>query len=513
MHIDIITNNPFRILGVFSNASARDIAANIHRISAYQRVNRDVSFSPDLAGMLGKCNRTTNSVAQAQTEINLPQDKIKYALFWFVKSDVADEIAINHLAVGNVDKAKEIFRKGRNFSSKINLGVLSFIQSDYVTCVKQIESVIEDDLDRDNFVKSVCGVTYSVDRTTLNSIFIEEMWQLVSPEQLLEIYSSITGLSSETKSYVRKKVVDGYIDKIESELSTAQNVNSKDSHASYDAGVRLMNNTKTVLSKLKSVLGSNDMQFTRISDKLANQILQCGINYFNNTPESKSTSISKAYTLQNYAGQIAVGQMAKDRCKKNLAILDSLKEEAKIESDLNYIANQLKSSLLTSINDAIYMVQRCKPHLLSIRNVLGSDNETYLSISDMVASRAVAVSIDKVNADQQRLSNAHAAYSYTIVSTLGTTKSDIEASISLFNNVQQMDLSPKMRQHVNSNKKTLLSLKGSIESLSSLASPRSSSSGYSGYSGSYSSSSSEGSGCMVIILALIILGCLGGLLI
>ena len=282
MHIDIITNNPFRILGVFSNASARDIAANIHRISAYQRVNRDVSFSPDLAGMLGKCNRTTNSVAQAQAEINLPQDKIKYALFWFVKSDAADEIAINHLAVGNVDKAKEIFRKGRNFSSKINLGVLSFIQSDYVTCVKQIESVIEDDLDRDNFVKSVCGVTYSVDRTTLNSIFIEEMWQLVSPEQLLEIYSSITGLSSETKSYVRKKVVDGYIDKIESELSTAQNVNSKDSHASYDAGVRLMNNTKTVLSKLKSVLGSNDMQFTRISDKLANQILQCGINYFNN---------------------------------------------------------------------------------------------------------------------------------------------------------------------------------------------------------------------------------------
>ena len=131
----------------------------------------------------------------------------------------------------------------------------------------------------------------------------------------------------------------------------------------------------------------------------------------------------------------------------------------------------------------------------------------------MVASRAVAVSIDKVNADQQRLSNAHAAYSYMIVSTLGTTKSDIEASISLFNNVQQMDLSPKMRQHVNSNKKTLLSLKGSIESLSSLASPRSSSSGYSGYSGSYSSSSSEGSGCMVIILALIILGCLGGLLI
>lgn len=515
--MNIIKDNPFRVLGVYSNASARDIAANTHRISAYQRVGKETTFPTDLVGMLGKCDRTVERIADAQAKINLQSDKIKYALFWFIKGDAADDIAINNIAAGNIDKGKSIWGRGRNYSFKINLGVLSLIQQDYQTAVHQISSVINNDNDRQNFVKSICGETFHIEKSSLSDMFIDGMLEMIDPERLLSIYNAFgEDMSSTTR--LKSRVAEQYVDKIETEISTAQGVNANNASESYNAGVKLMNNTKTPLQKLRSIIGSNDIKYTRLADRLANQILQCGINYFNNTSESKSTSISKAYTLQQYAGQIAVGQVAKDRCKKNLEILNNLKEEAKIETDLNYIADQIKSlSSYSSIQTAIDMVKNCKPHLISIKNVLGSNNETYLNISNAVANQALAVSINKINADQNRLTSRVELYSGSILSIIQTTKSDIEASLRLFNNIQELDMTPSMRQHVSSNRATLISLRDTVNSLYS-SMTGSSYGGYSGrssggYSGSYSGGSSSGSGCMVVIVALIIFGCIGALLI
>jgi hypothetical protein len=515
--MNIIKDNPFRILGICTNASARDIAANTHRISAYQRVGKETTFPTDLVGLLGKCERTEDKIADAQAKINLQSDKIKYALFWFIKGDAADEIAINNISAGNIDKGKNIWGRGRYYSFKINLGVLSLIQQDYQTAVRQISSVINNDNDRQIFVKSICGDTFHIDKSSLSDMFVEGMLEMVDPEKLLSVYNTIEEDMSAT-TRLKNRVAEQYVDKIDSEMSTAQVVNANNASESYNAGVRLMNNTKTALQKLRSIVGSNDIKYTRLADRLANQILQCGINYFNNTTESKSTSISKAYTLQQYAGQIAVGQVAKDRCKKNLEILNNLKEEAKIETDLNYIANQIKSlSSYSSIQTAIDMVKNCKPHLISIKSVLGSNNETYLNISNAVANRALAISIDKINADQNRLTSRIDLYAGSISTIIETTKSDIEASLRLFNNIQELDMTPQMRQHVSSNRSTLISLRDSINSLYSSITG-SSYGGYSGrssggYSGDYSSGSSSGSGCMVVVVALIIFGCIGALLI
>ena len=163
------------------------------------------------------------------------------------------------------------------------------------------------------------------------------------------------------------------------------------------------------------------------------------------------------------------------------------------------------------------MVKNCKPHLISIKSVLGSNNETYLNISNAVANRALAISIDKINADQNRLTSRIDLYAGSISTIIETTKSDIEASLRLFNNIQELDMTPQMRQHVSSNRSTLISLRDSINSLYSSITG-SSYGGYSGrssggYSGDYSSGSSSGSGCMVVVVALIIFGCIGALLI
>ncbi len=45
---------------------------------------------------------------------------------------------------------------------------------------------------------------------------------------------------------------------------------------------------KTILSLLKSLLGTSDLKYKAVADQLANEIMQCGIDYFNESQENDS---------------------------------------------------------------------------------------------------------------------------------------------------------------------------------------------------------------------------------
>lgn len=81
----LIEQNPFRILGVYANARPADIVANCDDMEAYLSVGQSVSFDLDFDNLMPAVERTQKTVAQAKSKINLPKDKLKYALFWFVK--------------------------------------------------------------------------------------------------------------------------------------------------------------------------------------------------------------------------------------------------------------------------------------------------------------------------------------------------------------------------------------------------------------------------------------------
>lgn len=416
--MNIIENNPFRILGVYSNASAREIAANVHRISAYLSVKREVSFPQDLAEMLGKCARTEDNVAEAQAKINLPKDKIKYALFWLPKEDSID------------------------FAENIKQGVTYLIQKDYKEGIEQILSVINHDSQRDKFTKYICGETFEIGKDELLGMFIDGMCSIIPSEQLLSVFNTIAN-TAHIKVLLRDKVAKPYIDKIEDELDSAQRVRSNDSETSYNAGMRLMNNIKSPLQKLKTLLGMSDSQYARVADRVANQILQCGINYYNSASTPTRFIINKVMTLQRYAAQIAVGQIVKDRCTKNIDILnktlvnlppEGVEEEVnriymyldsyrKRESSQNHDENEthgrpyLGSLLygLGSMDDSIdrvkslnkednikverskKLLENVKGDLMSIKSKLGQESSYYLKISTSVISVAMNGIINAVN--------------------------------------------------------------------------------------------------------------------
>ena len=127
--MNIINNNPFRLLGVFANSPKRDIVANKGKATAFLKVNRSVEYPLDLKGILPSLSRTLEMMNEAESHLAIAKEQIKYAQFWFLKMTQLDEIAFNHLFAGKIDESISIWSKQDNISSLQNKMVCYLIKN------------------------------------------------------------------------------------------------------------------------------------------------------------------------------------------------------------------------------------------------------------------------------------------------------------------------------------------------------------------------------------------------
>lgn len=392
-----ISDNPFRILGVFSNASAKDIAGNKSKLQAYLRVNREVSFQIDNAVTM-PLSRSAESVEKALSEINLPQDKIKHALFWFVKGSSIDEMAVMHLAAGNTEKFIELLNLKEDYASVINKSVYELACKDFGPAIADMATVIHYDDKRIPFVKAVCGDAFLISEDDLSHLYIDTLYECFPNEDWRDLFLSY-GESSYDDDYISEKIVGKPISEINSEIAKAKNVARGDAQANLNAGKQLINKTKDNISLLKQILGETDSQYQIVADKLALQILQNGINYFNNVDDADG--IDNAMMVQSYAMNMAVGKVAKDRCKENVNILHDIKDKlppasCRIHDDIikKNIATAIRSKTCDS---AIQLIKSSFIYLQSIKAEVGATNIYYLRTSTEVAMVALGLVIDDFN--------------------------------------------------------------------------------------------------------------------
>ena len=95
--LKIVQNNPYRVLGVCSNAPTAERLANSRKLNAFLKVNKEVSFPLDLTHLLPSLERTIDGMNAANNSINLPKDQLKFALFWFISSSAIDKMALEYL--------------------------------------------------------------------------------------------------------------------------------------------------------------------------------------------------------------------------------------------------------------------------------------------------------------------------------------------------------------------------------------------------------------------------------
>lgn len=350
IRMNILRNNPYRLLGVYSNSPTKERLANHNRMKAFLKVGKPVSFPLDLPQYLSAIKRTEASVMDAEAQLTLPKDQLLYAQFWFVKATRLDEVAFNHLFAGEIDKAEEIWQKKDTASSLQNRIVCALMREDYRRAITCAETLYGNSLYSNQFVSAVLGADGNADVASLAFRFLDVLCDEAGANQLFPFIES-------------------------------------------------------AFQQLKEFLASTDLQYQMIADKLGLEILQCGIDYFNGSEAPEAAH--KAMSLQKYAQSIVVGQMAKDRCKENVDILQKIIDElppTEVYAEDKAIKEELEEFDLyvSEIEYAVTLLKKTKPHLRIIKAKLGATNSYYLKISTLIVGKALHNLIEEVNTSHEQ---------------------------------------------------------------------------------------------------------------
>ena len=397
--MNILQNNPYRLLGVYSNSPTKERLANHNRIKAFLKVGKPVSFPLDLPKYLSPINRTDASVTDAEAKLTLPKEQILYAQFWFVKITPLDDIAFNYLLAGKMDKAEDIWQKRECASSLQNQIMCALMSNNYDRAISYAELLYDNAQHLSQLTSAIIGTSENFDTSKLAFSFLDVLYDEIDANKLLSVITNATW-----RKHIEERAVKPLIDNIQDAINTAKKSKGKGPDARLNAGEILKKNTQNALSQLKGFLSPTDLQYQMIADKLGLEILQCGIDYYNDSEESDAAI--KAMSLQKYALSIVVGQAAKDRCRENVATLQKiidnlpplevLAEDKAIKASLAVFAIQPEL-----ISNSIQLIKDCAPHIVRIKEKIGTAHPYYIKISTTIVNNALGNVIAEVNEAQK----------------------------------------------------------------------------------------------------------------
>lgn len=425
-----IRNNPFRILGLLGNSSEKELQRQIATIKRFSEVGKTKAFDYDFP-FWGEVLRNSEIVQEAASKIEQARNKVHYALFWFLNISNIDEIALNNLKQGQIEKSIDIWNHAlknpmvtdKNYSSINNLSTLqlgiytnkgSFNVEKFKLAIELKGKLLLSNA-FDNFISSVCGNGFSIDREIVLEDFADEIFQTVrpylnkpngiNPSQLI---NSFITFPNEIKQYISGKFISGPITNIETQIQKTKDSRVANPENAEKYGDQLYKNTGKDLVYLKNLCGNNDVQYQMITNNLANEILQCSIDYYNYhleidnniDPGDNSLKIAK------YSLSIATDGPIKKRIVENIKIFQEWVSEKPqrqqqkiVKNEISFITNQLIDfqSKSASISIAVSFVNACKGKLEEIKSKLSPQNQLYLNISTAVASNALGMVIFVLN--------------------------------------------------------------------------------------------------------------------
>lgn len=337
--MDIIKNNPYRIIGILSNATAKEIQSRKSKITAYAKVGKQITSDFDFP-LFNSIERDNDKIEKAFSAIQQSKEMLENSLFWFLNTNSFDETAINYLKNEDKEKAIEIWEKvtsekevtAKNYSCFNNIGTLKLLGKSQEEIKEGIEKkikLIESD-SFTNFVHSVAGEAYIIDNQKQVENFINDILKQFqgkySNADTLKLFSNCNGT---TQQYLSQKFTEEPVHNIESQIERAKKKRNENKINAFQFGLKLYENTKSDLTLLKSLLGVNDLKYKMIADNLAKEIMQCGIDYFNESQEKDSSEeyLQNTKRLNLIADAIAVGKLTKDKAKDSLATLEDMKDQ------------------------------------------------------------------------------------------------------------------------------------------------------------------------------------------
>lgn len=486
--MELVLNNPYRIIGILVGTSTKEEHTKTQKLKMYieaeAEIPEDFSFPS-----IGSLNRSLDKVIDANTKLNLDNDRVNAALFWFYKgNEVTDGPAFDFLKENNHQNAIETWTKkiGRseinqsNSSAYHNLSILLFCNSFdgsninlnlFEQSIHFKLKFLESDYIKD-FKSLAADVTFKTTKKELQLLFLNQVKSEidkhggVTSDKFIEI---VNKQDFSAKTDYLNEFIQKPIEEVEKKIEETRKKQKENNAKAGDFGDKLYNSTKKDLALLKSILGTSSIKFISISDKVANKILQCSITMFNHFHETETEVGEIALELNKKAKSIVLGSVVKERINESTPIVEEYvngradrEKFKKISFDFKRLediieANETKSD--TILNGSI-LLSTTKPHLDKIKSILGSSDKLYLGLSSRIASDAQAMCVSEINKLQDRLSSSYDnATKKAIISQL-KTKVNEAWNVSLV--IGNMDLNQNFRNQYNNNKTALSSIKSQL---------------------------------------------------
>jgi len=334
MHI--IQNNPYRTVGLLVGATAREQERQVKRLKQFLEAEQDPQDDFSFP-TLGNLHRTLDKVNEAASKLNLDSDKMSAALFWFYKGNpITDEPAFDAIKEADLDQVISIWTKltsngevsQRNASAYSNLGTLYL--SGILEGTNTNEALLEQGISlkmkflESDFVKDFKALatdeTYKTTKKELQLLFLNQVQSEIeksggiTSNKFLDI---LTKQEFSAKEDFLKGFVQKPIEQIEKKIEEAKAKRKANKANAVNVGKALYEQTSENLKQLKSILGTSNLKFSSISDKVSDEILQCGIDYFSHYKDSSTDPGSASMDLFRKAKTLAIGNIAKQRCSEN----------------------------------------------------------------------------------------------------------------------------------------------------------------------------------------------------
>lgn len=376
--ISSIINNPFRVLGLLAGATIREQDRQIKRlkqlIEADQLSNSDYSFRA-----LGNIDKTLFLVDQASSKLNLDQDKLEAALFWFyIGNEITDEAGIDSLKEGDLNGAYSVWSKLVCGSEHFNPNSIAEVSAKNASAFSNLSTLIlggflnnefEDNINfqdyssnfnpqkiglllkikflnsdfYNSFVNKVTDETFKVSKKDiqlmfLNNYFKEEFISLNG--NIIDSIIFLKDIDFIAKEDFIKKLATEIDCQIENEIENIKKLRNDQEASAVDYGNKLIKNTNEQLKILAVLLGRSNFKYGNVADKIANEVLQCSIEYFNYhiDIDKKMFFVGPAIELAKKSQGIAEGVQVKERIRENLEIMERMKDR-----EMNNALEVLKS--------------------------------------------------------------------------------------------------------------------------------------------------------------------------
>ena len=434
--MDIIHENPFRILGLNANSTERELQKQIAKVKRYLDVGKTVHFPTDYP-FLRTIERPIDAIHQASGQIEQSYKKFYYALFWFVSETSFDEIAHKKLEDNEVSSAIEIWNKkikeevnDKNFSAYLNLSSLYSALSFDGTRInhkmlskglylkgKLLRSQSLSKLTELLHIKSDC-----INSEELTVQFVDETLQWLSPYigkshgiNTSDVIGLFSAFPSNIQKYLADKFTEEPVREIKNRIDKCTQRRKESPLKANQFGKDLYSSSKGWLDSLRTTLGNDNVKYQLLANNLANEILQCSIDFYNAQVDDENYDIHRdALLVLSFSEKIDVSGQVAERLMENRETLEGLLEEREEEKKAERLIEGVKTHVSSitqaietfqsssdSLNTVNSLVNRCKGDLESIGNKLGRSDETYILFCDAVVNNALNMLIAVVNKLQE----------------------------------------------------------------------------------------------------------------